>query len=152
MFAHFWAKSAALRGRHMVSIRKRLEPTPPRPIQISRSFPRKRESRIAQCTCSWRQLLLGPRFRGDERGRRSDSTQPKIALAPTIGIIALSLLTSACVTTPSAPYAGPDPSDPGVRVPAAGYRSTLGRYTSQRPVEPAPWREQNERVTPAPKP
>ena len=96
MFAHFWAKSAALRGRYVT------------PIQ------------------SW---LLGA-----------------------IGVAALSVLTSACVTTPSAPYAGADPSDPGIRVPAVSYRSTMGRYTSQRPVEPAPWREQNERVTPAPKP
>jgi hypothetical protein len=96
MFAHFHAKSAALRGRHLESFRKRL--------------------------------------------------------TPVIGVAALCLLTAACVTTPSAPYAGPDPSDPDIRVPAVGYRSTIGRYTSRRPVEPAPWREQNERVTPAPKP
>ncbi len=95
MFAHFWAKSAALQGRQVTPFRKR---------------------------------LLGA-----------------------IGVVALGALTAACGTTP-APHAGPDPSDPGVRVPAIAYRSTLGRYTSQRPVEPAPWREQNERVTPAPKP
>jgi hypothetical protein len=90
MFAHFWAKSAAMR-------------------------------RAAQGQC---------RLRG------------------AIGVVALSALTSACVATPSAPYTGADPSDPSVRVPSANYRSTLGRYTSQRPVEPAPWREQNERVAP----
>jgi hypothetical protein len=95
MFAHFWAKSAALRERHVASFRKRL--------------------------------------------------------APAIGVGALCLLTAACVATPSAPYAGPDPSDPNVRVPIVRYRSTTGGYTRQRPVEPAPWREQNERVTPAPK-
>ncbi len=38
------------------------------------------------------------------------------------------------------------------RVPPSAYRSTLGSYTSQRPVEPTPWREQNERIAPSPKP
>ena len=95
MFAHCWAKSAAIRGRYVVPFRKRL--------------------------------------------------------MATIGVVALCLLAAACVTTPAEPYAGRDPSNPSVRVPAIGYRSTIGRYTSQRPVEPAPWREQNERVTPAPK-
>jgi len=28
----------------------------------------------------------------------------------------------------------------------------IGPYQSQRPVEPAPWREQNEQIAPAPKP
>jgi hypothetical protein len=96
MFALFWAKSAAVRRRYLMPIRRQ---------------------------------LVGA-----------------------IGIVALSALTAACIATPSAPYTGADPADPSVRVPSAHYRSTLGRYTSQRPVEPAPWREQNERVTPAPKP
>jgi hypothetical protein len=48
----------------------------------------------------------------------------------------------------SAPVAGPDPSDPNVRVRPVGYRSTLGPYTSQRPVSPVPWQEQNQRVAP----
>ena len=68
-----------------------------------------------------------------------------------IGIVALSLLTGACVTTPHKPFTGPDPSDPRVRVPNTKYRSTIGGYTSQRPVEPEPWREQNERVAPTTK-
>lgn len=41
-----------------------------------------------------------------------------------------------------------DPSDPDVPVRAASYRSVLSGYTAQRPVEPKPWREQNERVAP----
>jgi hypothetical protein len=82
-------------------------------------------------------------------GRRLVSFRKR--LTPAIGVVALCLLTAACVATPLVPYAGPDPSDPNVRVQAVGYRPTIGRYTSQRPVEPAPWREQNERVTPAPK-
>jgi hypothetical protein len=60
---------------------------------------------------------------------------------------------SACSgAPPPAPLAGADPADPSARVPAAAYRSTLGDYRSQRPVEPKPWTEQNERVAPAEKP
>ena len=63
----------------------------------------------------------------------------------------LCLAPAACLSAPEKPFAGPDPSDPQVRVPAATYRPVLGGYTSQRPVGPAPWREQNERVAPAEK-
>jgi hypothetical protein len=48
----------------------------------------------------------------------------------------------------AAPVVGPDPSDPNVRVRPVAYRSTIGSYTSQRPVSPSDWREQNERVAP----
>jgi hypothetical protein len=68
------------------------------------------------------------------------------------GVIAiLSGLLTACADAPRAPVAGPDPADPGARSPRVDYRSTVGSYQSQRPVEPAPWGTQNERVTPAPK-
>lgn len=43
---------------------------------------------------------------------------------------------------------GPHPADPQARVPAANYRPATSGYTPQRPVEPLPWRERNERVTP----
>jgi hypothetical protein len=55
-----------------------------------------------------------------------------------------------CTVAPSPPFIGPDPSDPSIRVPAAGYRSTIAPFRSQRPVEPASWREQNERLAPQP--
>jgi hypothetical protein len=58
---------------------------------------------------------------------------------------------AACMSVPERPLAGPDPSDPTVRVRATEYRPVLGSYAAQRPVEPAPWREQNERVAPAEK-
>jgi hypothetical protein len=45
----------------------------------------------------------------------------------------------------------PDPADPQAPAPRVDYRSTIGTYKRQRPVEPGPWREQNERVTPQPK-
>src|SRR5882757_2819829 len=60
---------------------------------------------------------------------------------PAIGAVLLCLLTSACFSTPERPTAGRDPSDPAARAPATTYRPVLGGYVSQRPVEPAPWRE-----------
>ena len=71
------------------------------------------------------------------------------ALAVAAGLAALPV---GCADAPRTPVAGgPDPADPAARVPRVDYRSTTGAYKSQRPVEPAPWGEQNERVMPAPK-
>jgi hypothetical protein len=56
-----------------------------------------------------------------------------------------------CSAPPVAPVVGPDPSNPAARAPAVDYRSTTASYSSRRPVEPGPWREQNERATPQPK-
>jgi hypothetical protein len=64
----------------------------------------------------------------------------------------VALLTACSAAPPPAPLTGAHPADPGVRVPPASYRSALGDYRSQRPVEPKPWVEQNERVAPAEKP
>jgi len=69
-----------------------------------------------------------------------------------IRVSAVALLVAGCANPPPPPLAGADPADPGARVPRVGYRSTVGGYTSQRPVEPRPWGEQNERVAPLPKP
>jgi hypothetical protein len=63
----------------------------------------------------------------------------------------LVLLLAGCTDAPRSPAAGPDPSDRGARAPRVDYRSTIGSYKSQRPVDPTPWIEQNERVAPAPK-
>jgi hypothetical protein len=63
----------------------------------------------------------------------------------------LALLTSGCGAPPPAPIVGADPSDPGARAPRVDYRSTIGSYKSQRPVEPGPWGEQNQSVAPQPK-
>ena len=62
----------------------------------------------------------------------------------------LVLLLAGCAAAPRSPAAGRDPANPGARVPGVDYRSTIGSYKSQRPVDAAPWIEQNERVTPAP--
>ena len=66
------------------------------------------------------------------------------------GVLAF-LLLAGCTDAPRLPVAGPDPADPGARVPRVDYRSTIGPYKSQRPIDPAPWTEQNERIAPAPK-
>jgi len=51
----------------------------------------------------------------------------------------------------TAPLVGADPADPGAKVASVGYRSTVAPYTRLRPTAPSPWREQNDRVAPAPK-
>jgi hypothetical protein len=56
-------------------------------------------------------------------------------------VASLAAVTSACSAPPPAPLAGADPSNPSARVPALKYRSTLGTYSGQRPVESAPWAE-----------
>jgi len=73
-------------------------------------------------------------------------------IGPLILLLCMALFAQGCRTDPPpSPAAGPDPSDPRAPVPRSTYRSTLGSYSSQRPVEPAPWREQNQGVAPAPK-
>ena len=46
---------------------------------------------------------------------------------------------------------GAEPADPGARVAGVSYRSIIAPYTRLRPTAPSPWREQNDRVAPAPK-
>jgi len=64
---------------------------------------------------------------------------------------AFCLLLTSCSATPERLLASASPDDPAIAVPATSYRSVLAGYASQRPVAPAPWREQNERVAPNPK-
>lgn len=66
-------------------------------------------------------------------------------------IFMLAALNAGCASVPPRPLTGADPADATARVPTVRYRSTIGPYTSQRPVDPAPWVEQNERVAPAPR-
>ena len=49
------------------------------------------------------------------------------------------------------PLVGADPADPGAKVAGVGYRSTVAPYSSLRPTVPSSWRDQNDRVAPAPK-
>jgi hypothetical protein len=68
-----------------------------------------------------------------------------------VAIAAAALTLGGCVPT-TVPFAGADPADPKARVAGVGYRSTIAPYTGLRPTTPLPWREQNDRVAPAPKP
>jgi hypothetical protein len=66
-------------------------------------------------------------------------------------LTACALLAQGCAATPPQPFQGADASNPDARVPSAAYRSVLGNYSSQRPVEPSPWRKSDERVAPTQK-
>jgi hypothetical protein len=66
------------------------------------------------------------------------------------GMTVTALTLAGCLPT-TVPLAGPDPADPGAKVAGVGYRSTVAPYTSLRPTAPSSWREQNDRVAPAPK-
>jgi hypothetical protein len=65
-----------------------------------------------------------------------------------VALAACALLAQGCAATPPRPFQGADASDPDVRVTPTAYRPVLGTYSSQRPVEPAPWRDPNDRVAP----
>jgi hypothetical protein len=66
--------------------------------------------------------------------------------------LVLAALVAGCAQAPPLhPLAGVGPANPSVRTRTVEYRSPLAPYESRRPVEPAPWREQNERVAPQPK-
>ena len=82
---------------------------------------------------------------------RSSFGAPAARPVAAVWVVLLCLLTAGCFSPPERPLAGPDPSNPKARAPATAYRPVLGGYVSQRPVEPAPWREQNDRVAPAQK-
>ena len=43
---------------------------------------------------------------------------------------------------------GPDPADPRVASPAAGYAPATAGTVNHQPVEPKAWRDMNERVAP----
>lgn len=66
------------------------------------------------------------------------------------GVTATALALGGCMQT-AIPLAGADPADPNARVAGVGYRSTVAPYSSLRPAVPSSWREQNDRVAPAPK-
>ena len=74
-----------------------------------------------------------------------------ISFRTLVGMAVTALTLGGCLPA-AAPLAGADPADPGAKVAGAGYRSTIAPYTSLRPTAPSSWREQNDRVAPAPKP
>ena len=72
-----------------------------------------------------------------------------VVLRATVVLAAASLAFGCAADLPGP--TGPDPSDPRARVPAVGYRSAVAPYESLRPVEPAPWVQQNQQIAPQPK-
>ena len=74
----------------------------------------------------------------------------KIKIRTFVGMAVTAVTLGGCLPK-SVPLAGADPADPGARVAGVGYRSTVAPYTRLHPSAPGPWREQNERVAPAPK-
>ena len=66
------------------------------------------------------------------------------------GMAVAALTLGGCLPT-AVPLTGADPADPRASVAAVRYRSTAAPYTSLRPAAPSSWREQNDRVAPAPK-
>jgi hypothetical protein len=84
--------------------------------------------------------------------RAAADTPPRMPPRRAVGFAAVAIvvaLTQSC-SPPPPPLAGPDPSDPRARVPAAAYRPVS--YVSRRPVEPLSSGEQNERIAPVPQP
>lgn len=63
-------------------------------------------------------------------------------------LIATGLSLTACATSAQPPHTRSNPADPDAPVSAAPYISTISGYESQRPVEPKPWLEQNQAITP----
>lgn len=66
------------------------------------------------------------------------------------GVTCTALTLGGCMQT-AVPLAGADPADPNAKVAGVSYRSTVAPYSSLRPTAPSSWREQNDRVAPAPK-
>lgn len=60
------------------------------------------------------------------------------------------LALAGCATAPSQELAARS-SDPAASVPADAYRSVTRGFSSQRPADPLPWSEQNQRVAPSSK-
>ena len=54
--------------------------------------------------------------------------------------------TQGCAATPISPSI-PVPTDASVRTAAVSYRSAIGTFSSQRPVEPGPWKEPATQAT-----
>lgn len=61
-------------------------------------------------------------------------------------IAAVAFSAAGCAAPPAPSLAAA--ADPNARVPATRYNSVTAPYTRQRPVEPLPWRERNDRVAP----
>ena len=72
----------------------------------------------------------------------------RVAHTQRVGLALLAtLLLSACASANPPPEAA-QAANRDARVASTGYSPVLGAYSSRRPVEPQPWREQNDRLAP----
>jgi hypothetical protein len=69
------------------------------------------------------------------------------AILPPAAALLSALLLAGCSSVPMVALA--DPANPATSAPPVAYRPVTAGYESRRPVEPRPWREQNDRVAPA---
>lgn len=77
--------------------------------------------------------------------------KPHLIRFRNLAVLAAVALTLAACMPATVPLAGQDPADPAAKVAGASHRSTVAPYSSLRPSAPSSWREQNDRVAPAPK-
>lgn len=75
----------------------------------------------------------------------------KKRLATFVGMALAAMTVGGCAVPPTS-LVGADPADPAAKVAGVGYQSTIAPYASLRPTTPSGWKEQNQRVTPSPKP
>lgn len=73
-------------------------------------------------------------------------------IAVAAGLVAAVLLAGCSVAPQDFRSARGNPVDSATDVPAVTYRSTTASYVRLRPVAPAGWQQQNQRVTPKPAP
>jgi hypothetical protein len=85
--------------------------------------------------------MLVLRARAVGAGKRHANAKPGLLIAALAALIV-----GGCAASPPAPRL--TAADPAARVPPVRYSSVTAPYTRQRPVEPLPWRERNERVAP----
>jgi hypothetical protein len=93
----------------------------------------------------WR-LLACPADRGRRKG-----AEHRLGIGPFAVLLIIPLVQGCAAAALPSVSADPAPSNPSAPAPRVSYRSTIGPYTSMRPVEPAPWQKQNEQVAPSPK-
>lgn len=91
------------------------------------------------------------RFARDRRSLNSVLTIRNCTRWAAISLVA-AMLAGCAADAQNRLVSGADPAEPGSTSRPVGYRSVTAGYVSQRPVNPASWRQQNEQVTPPSQP
>ena len=86
-------------------------------------------------------------------GRRFASPSTRSGrFASGVALLLAAMLLPGCASAPPAPVTGAHPAHPQAKARPTAYQPVIGPYASQRPRDPADWREQNERIAPQEKP